>query len=611
MLHFCRRVYWFIERRVVNKQWFYPKAVKSQLPSIGTVDTDTLWHFQDQLESELPSENGVTPDTISIASGRLRIEPTASLWQQQFDDQEDTFSIHRWNFLLTLASDSLASDSGDASRYFSWCNSSIDSWIVSFLDKQEGHAWTTYTTGERICNGIIFYALHNKAPEPRLVEAFLAFGRFIANNLEYKGQTFTGNHVINNARALYFCGQVLGRTEFSRLSRSIFSEELPGLVTADGFLREGSSHYQFLFTRWIIEVYWVACITGDREFSDSLAAILPKLHRSCRFFLIHNPASETWSIPLFGDVSPDFTPSWLIGLPWCSIFNDAGDDINKKKLPSYGLESSGWTSIMQGLLRRSTPEVLSTEAPSMSGKQVYNDSGWYRIDHGDATLILRIEPQGTPDFPGHGHNDIASFVLYISGKPVVIDPGRSSYQMDPLSRYGVSAKSHNTLLINGFEPFPFLDRRSYPRQYRCRPAGINVDTIAEGYNITIDIPGFSRLSNAKVKVNRTLRVREGSLTVVDEVEGTGIDRVEARFHFSPDITIEKGAYGESLSLSGYFGEGVFGIEDPETISVVRGDNQAPAGWYFPQYGQQEECSTVIVNRRAPVPGQTTYRLEWN
>ena len=70
------------------------------------------------------------------------------------------------------------------------------------------------------------------------------------------------NHVINNARALLFASILLDIEFYSDLAFAILRSNLPELVSNDGFLREGSSHYQFIFTRWILEMLWLSKISN-------------------------------------------------------------------------------------------------------------------------------------------------------------------------------------------------------------------------------------------------------------------------------------------------------------------------------------------------------------
>ena len=67
----------------------------------------------------------------------------------------------------------------------------------------------TYTVGERISN-ICLFSRHLKCnwfSLPKDIVTFIQLsGCKIANRLEYQNDNLTGNHIVNNARALIFAG---------------------------------------------------------------------------------------------------------------------------------------------------------------------------------------------------------------------------------------------------------------------------------------------------------------------------------------------------------------------------------------------------------------------
>ena len=116
--------------------------------------------------------------------------------------------------------------------------------------------------------------------------AFLSMATYLAANLEYGPDNIHNNHVLNNARALYFAGESLSIPQLSTIGKSIIKIEVPNFISSDGFVKEGSSHYHFLITRWFLEMYWLASVVGDKEYKNELETILKKMLPACCFFLI-------------------------------------------------------------------------------------------------------------------------------------------------------------------------------------------------------------------------------------------------------------------------------------------------------------------------------------
>ena len=133
-------------------------------------------------------------------------------WRIEFEDQEYTFALHRWNWLLT----SLSNNTNKPAREWGLCM--MRSWIKNMMDNKDGFAWYPYTTGERISNAFLFgilssedsvYSKHNDILPEDIKSALNLMAVYLSNNLEYKGKGKTGNHVINNSRALLFAGVFL------------------------------------------------------------------------------------------------------------------------------------------------------------------------------------------------------------------------------------------------------------------------------------------------------------------------------------------------------------------------------------------------------------------
>ena len=59
-----------------------------------------------------------------------------------------------------------------------------------------------------------------------------------------------------------------------------------------------------------------------------------------------------------------------------------------------------------------------------------------------------VPPDGWSPMPGHGHEDLGSFELHDGERPVIVDPGRGSYNDTEYCR----ARLHNYLTIDDVGP---------------------------------------------------------------------------------------------------------------------------------------------------------------
>ena len=122
--------------------------------------------------------------------------------------------------------------------------------------ESNGVGWaqhTEYNKLKEIRTGVYTHA-HNTQPIPRLENVLDTIPKNIFLNIEIK------THSV-----------------FDLSASKTFSKLFKKLVTIDGFLRVGSSHYQFLFTRWMIEILFFAELFGDKKTSLLLKDFVKKL----------------------------------------------------------------------------------------------------------------------------------------------------------------------------------------------------------------------------------------------------------------------------------------------------------------------------------------------
>ncbi len=296
-------LYWLLkkvlDRLPSNRQYgsqHYPEYIKSKIPKISA--KHVKWFFNNnEKQSCFAKQDAVDIPFISLAGSRLLIDNNTIIWNKKFEDAEDEESLHRLNWLLLLLNDKAY----DKDELSSWAIYQIEDWISNFLPelqkkRQNSLKWESYTVSERLSNSLIFFYLTKKKPTNIIIESLLAQIGYLVKNVEYKGK-YTGNHILNNARAIYLSGVAFNNKKLTEFAKIIFFEELPRFVTEDGFMREGSSHYHFLFTRWFLEVYYFSLIGQDDELSSFLLPWVKGLLEQCGFFLVYDKEKNEWQPP--------------------------------------------------------------------------------------------------------------------------------------------------------------------------------------------------------------------------------------------------------------------------------------------------------------------------
>jgi hypothetical protein len=548
--------------------------------------------------------------SIKLACGEFNYDMVPD-WNVEFDDPEQTMSMHRWNWLLTELTNPKSPDS--AARGIEL----IKSWIAIQASIRTNLAWNSYTVGERICNCIIFLS-HVGAKNKDLseiVKSLRDMTLYLCKNLEYHPNGVTFNHILNNGRALYYSGQFFENNVLVELSSAIIKNEITMIVNDDGFIREGSSHYQFLVTRWILEIYILAKVVKDVLLCDILRERLSKMIKACWFLLVYNERECDWSFPLIGDVSPDFTPDWLVCLPWSM----PAIDLYKPKFLPKPPSKKGWSNLFGDIEARCT----LPDGNGVFGKrsfQSYDESGWYRLDYDNITIFWHVEPAGTPLFPSHGHCDTGSFVMFVEGEQLLIDPGRLSYVDNNEEIYGITATAHNQPTIDGYGPFLYYHRNRYPEFYiKSRPE-IDYKWIDEGFELTIGHDGFGRIVGDSITFERTFKVYKKRLNIRDNFIGNKKHYVRTYFHWAPGLEIFKTkdvnyfeVKGEkqfkqariSISLDNMSSDDSMKKENIQTSCEIKDD------WFYPRYGVKEKSKTLVYCNHMKFPLINNYTLSWS
>lgn len=540
-------------------------------------------------------------DTIELAGRKYSFDNMIQ-WINGFKDSEELESLHRWNWLLLkLTDDENPTMLADWGAYY------VCDWIEKHIEhKNDSQIWSTYTTGERICNLLIFLEKTGLECNSYFKQALNIMASHVLSNLEYYGEKDTFNHFINNARALYFAGQYLGIEFYSNAARKILQNELHKLITNDGFLREGSSHYHFLFTRWLLEILCVAHKFGDCETVAYITPFAQKMIDKCWFFLIFDKKKSTWSIPLIGDISPDFSPEWLLTLPWSRLAISLYEPLHKKNIP----KKEGWSLLFDND-EIALPSFACNKVGRTETIQSYGSSGWYRFDFNRTTLFLHVEPEGIPIYPGHFHSDTCSFCLYRDGSPVLIDTGRRHYINDDVSKYALSARSHNSVQIDGLDPFP--DRR-YLGFYDSI-CGKPTVTWSEGEsNLLLEIKhmGFSRIHNDKIVHIRKLTISFSHIVIEDCFYGNSEHSLETFFHWAPGLKLEKTGTRGQFNITGYEERYSIRCESTENIDSETSfsNTDTLSGWYSPKYGVKIPIYSLIYKSTTAFPITQQYVIRW-
>ena len=199
----------------------------------------------------------------------------------------------------------------------------------------------------------------------------------LINNLEIPYTRIVNNYILNNFRSLYIISQIFSEKKLNEISKLIFKIYSQKLISKDGFLIEGSSHYQFIVTKWMLEVTIISKAFKDNKFYNLINETTKKMLEKCQYFSFANNKKYI-ELPRIGDVSPDFPIDWF--QPFKTKF--------------------GWSAFW-----KSKPQKILSNLENL-----YID-GWYKETIDNFVIFKFFHPKKDYYPFGHSHDD---FQVYIS-----------------------------------------------------------------------------------------------------------------------------------------------------------------------------------------------------
>lgn len=405
------------KRKIVNRLRIPNKEIRDGVNQIQSIEiANSAFLKLPAWKLAFTQRNEKKETRIQLATGLFVYSDL--IFSQRFEDIEDEFSVHRFNWLLLLLQKEKYSDSVELGY------ESIQFWIRNFTNKQNIKGYEPYSTSERLVNWLFFLLLTSKSRKSRtefwyeIKDSIQIQLHYLIHNLEYYGK-YTNNHLLNNARALYICGRLLGLATIEELGKKIIVERV-SILLKEGFVQEDSTHYQMLITKWILDIYLV---TDEGDFLRSLKKILD---------LMLKVNTETFSenndcYPLFGDISPDLIPEYFKGYPFKI-------DSNKKSI---------WFELFETRIEKKLNPISSKDYPSDEKK---NLNRWNKVKYLNWEVWTICKQNG---IVGHGHDDNGSNSIFYNGIPIIHDPGMMNYKKD--NPFRVNQKSRENHFCQGVE----------------------------------------------------------------------------------------------------------------------------------------------------------------
>ena len=343
-----------------------------------------------------------------------------------------------------------------------------------------GVGWEAYPISRRLVNWIK-WDLETGELTDAARESIAVQVRYLCKRIE---KHHLDNHLIANAKALVFAGLYFEGPEADRwLSKGlgILRRELPKQILPDGGHFELSPMYHCLVLEDLLDLLNVA-----------------KAYRQSMIGPYEAPVRE-W------EAAAAQMRKWLIGI--ChpdgeiALFNDAAFGMAPRpdELEEYA-------------------NRLGVTKPAISRDKVvhFPESGYIRIQWGNAVLLLDVARVGPDENPGHGHADTLTFELSLHAQRLIVDTGVSRYESGPVRSYERGTRAHNTVVVDGADSSEVWD--SFRVARRARPFGLKIERKETEVTVECSHDGYRRLPGCVIH-HRRWTLHSGGIKIEDEIEG--------------------------------------------------------------------------------------------
>lgn len=351
--------------------------------------------------------------------------------------------------------------------------------FVSDIDKIKDGS-EPFPISLRAVNWIKFLS-YNHIQNKTIDDSLLAQYGILLDNLEYH---ILGNHLLENAFSLLFGAYYFTNDIMRKKASELLLTELDRQILDDGAHFELSPMYHQIMLFRVLDC--VNLLTNTSNKDQKLLEFLQDKASVMLGWLCQMTYSDG-SIPMLNDCARDIAPTTA------------------------------------ELVKYAATLGIHAECRPLS------DSGYRKIVRDRYELLLDVGHIG-PDYqPGHAHSDMLSFELRVSGYPVFVDTGISTYNVCDRRRIERSTCSHNTVeLENSNQCDVWGGFRVGARGYAnvIEESELHVKASHNGYQ-----------KRYGVIHERTWDCSESMIIIHDIIQHGGTEKSTARFHLAPTISI--------------------------------------------------------------------------
>ncbi|MBL8510736.1 MAG: alginate lyase family protein [Betaproteobacteria bacterium] len=456
------------------------------------------------------------------------------------------YNLHYFDDLNAVA----AVDRGD------WHRALLARWVAE-NPPGLGNGWEPYPTSLRIVNWIK-WSLAGNTLEPAWVQSLAVQARWLRRHIEWH---LLGNHLFVNAKALVLAGLFFAgdeADEWLAQGLKILGREVPEQVLPDGGHFELSPMYHAIILEDFLDLLNVAGAWPGQVPDPVVAQWREVAVRMLHWLeaMIHPDGG----IAFFNDSALGIAPEFAALAAYAERLGVEAAGIRGGNsgvvIASVAKQSRAFADAEPpGSPRRFAPRDdgegplrLARDGELFGARCThFVDSGYVRLEQGNAVVLLDVARIGPDYLPGHAHADTLSFELSLFGQRVLVNTGTSQYGLgaERLRQRGTAA--HSTVEVDGVDSSKVWG--GFRVAQRARPFGLAITDEDQGLKVICAHDGYRRLKGKSIH-RRRWWLAEHSLQVSDCIEGEFRVAV-ARYYLHPTVQVTgQGQAGQFILPAG-------------------------------------------------------------
>lgn len=317
---------------------------------------------------------------------------------------------------------------------------------------------------------------------------------FLSQRLEYH---LLANHLLENVFALMMGGAFFSNPSWINKAQRLLESQLEEQILSDGAHFELSPMYhQIIFFRLLELIDWYAN-WEQKEYKNADFLYFLKQKATAMRSWLEAISFSNGSIPHFNDSAEGiaYTTTWLL-----RYAENIG--IEQKNLP-------------------------------------LGDSGYRSYALGKYECKVDMAQVGPSYQPGHAHADALSFILHYKQKPLFVEVGTSTYEINEIRARERGTAAHNTVCINKTNQSEVWSGFRVAKRAKTEIVKDKKQQLVGKHD------GYKNKGNTPI---RSFVFEEDRLVITDTIEGASHTIKEFHLHIDPSI-LKVSLKGDSVAIA--------------------------------------------------------------